>query len=88
MANRPKGYGFSREVADRMQSKYSEQDECEIVEWICHLAGVEPPEMDPATGTYGRAVSFAIHGSGLLSGIKVATPGVTSENVALKFPKN
>jgi len=34
MANRPKGYGFSREVADKMNAKYSDDDEMEVVSWI------------------------------------------------------
>ena len=43
MANRPKGYGFSREVADRMSAKYSDEDEREIVAWICAITKCDPP---------------------------------------------
>ena len=51
MANRPKGYGFSREVADRMNAKYSDDDEMEVVSWICAVTQDSGPE-----GT-GRDVS-------------------------------
>ncbi|CAK8677747.1 unnamed protein product [Clavelina lepadiformis] len=34
MANRPKGYGYSRELASKMDAKYSDDDEMEVVAWI------------------------------------------------------
>ena len=51
MANRPKGYGFSREVADKMSAKYSDEDEMEVVSWISTVTGVNPPAP-------GKAVSL------------------------------
>jgi len=34
MANKVQGYGFSREVADKLDKKYKADDEKEIVEWL------------------------------------------------------
>nr|CAB3262999.1 uncharacterized protein LOC100186381 [Phallusia mammillata] len=42
MANRPKGYGFSREVASKIDSKYSDEDEMEIVSWIQSIVSESP----------------------------------------------
>jgi len=44
MANRPKGYGFSKEVQDRVRAKYSEEDEVEVVAWISTITGDSPRE--------------------------------------------
>ena len=44
MANRPKGYGLSRELADKVAAKYSADDEQEIVAWLCDMTRAEPPE--------------------------------------------
>ena len=44
MAHRPKGYGLSRELADKVAAKYSQQDELEIVAWLCDMTRAEPPE--------------------------------------------
>ena len=44
MANRPKGYGLSRELADKVAAKYSMDDEQEIVSWLCDMTRTEPPE--------------------------------------------
>jgi len=44
MANRPKGYGFSKEVQDRMKAKYSDEDEAEVVAWISNVTGYAPCE--------------------------------------------
>ena len=37
MANRPKGYGLSRELAEKVAAKYSNDDEQEIVAWLCDI---------------------------------------------------
>lgn len=34
MAQRPKGFGLTRELDDKMRAKYSLEDEQEIVAWI------------------------------------------------------
>ncbi|XP_078484166.1 transgelin-like [Ciona intestinalis] len=44
MANRPKGYGNSAEVASKIDAKYSEEDELEIVAWISSLVQSSPAE--------------------------------------------
>jgi hypothetical protein len=44
MAHRPKGYGLSRELADKVAAKYSQEDELEIVAWLCDMTRAEPPE--------------------------------------------
>jgi len=43
MANRPKGYGLSRELAEKIGAKYSPDDEQEIVAWLCDMTQTEPP---------------------------------------------
>ena len=42
MANRPKGFGLSKEVADRMDAKYSDEDEQEVTAWITAITGLAP----------------------------------------------
>ncbi|XP_078484319.1 uncharacterized protein LOC100186381 [Ciona intestinalis] len=42
MANRPKGYGYSREVASKIDAKYSEEDELEVVAWVSSLVQSSP----------------------------------------------
>jgi len=42
MANRPKGYGFSSEVASKIDSKYDANEEQEVVEWISAITGLAP----------------------------------------------
>ena len=42
MANREKGYGLSREVAARMDAKYSEEDEQVVVAWMTAILGDSP----------------------------------------------
>lgn len=37
MANRPKGYGLTRELAEKVAAKYSNDDEQEIVAWLCDI---------------------------------------------------
>uniref|UniRef100_H2XQR2 Transgelin n=3 Tax=Ciona intestinalis TaxID=7719 RepID=H2XQR2_CIOIN len=44
MANRPKGYGYSREVASKIDAKYSEEDELEVVAWISSFVQSSPDE--------------------------------------------
>merc|ERR1711970_1561475 len=44
MSTRPKGYGLSRELADKVAAKYSQEDELEIVAWLCDMTRAEPPE--------------------------------------------
>jgi len=44
MATRPKGYGLSRELADKVAAKYSVEDEQEIVAWLCDMTRAAPPE--------------------------------------------
>jgi len=44
MANRPKGYGLSRELADKVAAKYSGDDEQEIVAWLCDMTRASPPD--------------------------------------------
>ena len=44
MANREKGYGMTREVADRMDAKYSEEDEAVVVAWMNAILGDKPSE--------------------------------------------
>lgn len=44
MANRPKGYGMTAEVSNKILAKYSEDDEQEVVSWICALVDVEAPQ--------------------------------------------
>ena len=59
MANRPKGYGLSRELADKVAAKYSGDDEqgesalkkvflnkssLEIVAWLCDMTRASPPD--------------------------------------------
>merc|ERR1712131_259567 len=34
-SNRPTGFGLSRELAEKNAAKYSQDDEVEIVEWVC-----------------------------------------------------
>lgn len=34
MASRPKGFGLTRELDDKMRAKYSEDEEKEIAAWI------------------------------------------------------
>jgi len=43
MANRPKGYGMTAEVSNKIAAKYSDEDEQEVVSWICALVDCEPP---------------------------------------------
>uniref|UniRef100_F6Y516 Calponin-homology (CH) domain-containing protein n=1 Tax=Ciona intestinalis TaxID=7719 RepID=F6Y516_CIOIN len=42
MANRPKAYGNSAEVASKIDAKYSQEDEMEIVAWISSLVQSSP----------------------------------------------
>ncbi|XP_078484163.1 transgelin-2-like [Ciona intestinalis] len=44
MANRPKGYGYSREVASKIDAKYSEEDELEVVAWVSSFVHSSPEE--------------------------------------------
>jgi len=44
MAYRPKGYGMTAEVSNKIAAKYSEEDELEVVSWICALVECEPPQ--------------------------------------------
>jgi len=37
MANRPKGFGFSAEVSKKIDGKYDEGLEAQVVEWICSM---------------------------------------------------
>lgn len=46
MANRPKGYGLSRELAEKVAAKYSMDDEQEIVAWLCDMTRTDPPAGD------------------------------------------
>jgi len=46
MANRPKGYGLSRELAEKVAAKYSNDDEQEIVAWLCDITQAGPPEAE------------------------------------------
>lgn len=39
MASRPKGFGLTRELDDKMRAKYSIEDEREIVSWISARTG-------------------------------------------------
>ena len=39
MAQRPKGFGLTRELDDKMRAKYSLEDEGEIVSWISARTG-------------------------------------------------
>jgi len=48
-SNRPTGFGLSRELAEKNAAKYSQDDEVEIVEWVCAVTGVAAPaESGPA----------------------------------------
>ena len=42
MANKVQGYGFSKEVADRLDSKYRQDDEKELNEWFSDLGLGQP----------------------------------------------
>lgn len=44
MANRPKGYGLSRELANKMDAKYSLDDEQIVCNWISAVTGEPMPE--------------------------------------------
>uniref|UniRef100_H2ZDY9 Transgelin n=1 Tax=Ciona savignyi TaxID=51511 RepID=H2ZDY9_CIOSA len=44
MANRPKGYGYSREVASKIDAKYSDEDEMVIVAWISAIVESHPED--------------------------------------------
>jgi len=46
MANRPKGYGLTRELAEKVAAKYSTEDEQEIVSWLCDMTNTDPPAGD------------------------------------------
>ena len=54
MANREKGYGLTKEVAARMDAKYSEEDEQIVVAWMREILGDQP------SGP-GRAVRKQMH---------------------------
>ncbi|CBY14352.1 unnamed protein product, partial [Oikopleura dioica] len=41
MATRPKGYGLTRELADKINAKYSIEDEQEIIAWLCDITNVD-----------------------------------------------
>jgi len=43
MATRPKGYGLTRELADKINAKYSIEDEQEIIAWLCDITNVDGP---------------------------------------------
>ena len=58
MANREKGYGMTREVAARMDAKYSQEDEQVVLAWIQAIINERP------AGT-GRDVSIQIKLVGL-----------------------
>jgi len=42
MANKVQGYGFSKEVADKINQKYSDKDETEINNWFQNLGLGQP----------------------------------------------
>lgn len=42
MASRPKGYGLTKEVSDRMDAKYSDEDEAVVVAWMTAIIGQSP----------------------------------------------
>ena len=42
MANRQKGYGLTREVAAKMDAKYSEEDEQVVVAWMSAILNDKP----------------------------------------------
>ncbi|XP_039247803.2 transgelin-3-like [Styela clava] len=41
MSSRPKGYGLTRDLEDKMRAKYSEDQESEVAEWIKCRTGLE-----------------------------------------------
>ena len=42
MANRQQGYGFTKETADKMNSKYSTENESQVVAWISAIVHDRP----------------------------------------------
>lgn len=52
MANRPGGYGLTAECTRKLNAKYSEADEEEIVDWIKACTKIKEPEET------GRLVNF------------------------------
>merc|ERR1719219_3025751 len=70
MANRPKGYGMSAEVSNKIAAKYSDEDEQEVVSWICALVECDAPQP-------GRrnVQEWLKNGNVLISLINVINPG-------------
>ena len=60
MANRPKGYGFSREVANRMAAKYSDEDEMEVVSWISAVTSENAPAPGREVCFYEKSFIFIV----------------------------
>ncbi|CBY36189.1 unnamed protein product, partial [Oikopleura dioica] len=50
MATRPKGYGLTRELADKINAKYSIEDEQEIIAWLCDITNVDGPNEEGPDG--------------------------------------
>ena len=43
MANRPKGFGMTAELADKRDKKYDSDVEGQVVEWIVSMLNCERP---------------------------------------------